>query len=295
MMDAACSAYSGVKSRYGKNRAPFCAFFFLLPLLVYAADTPYLIPQTVFVGDKATLIVPLGTADENFQPQSIDAPETPGELVLHKITLERKGDNAQLAVEFTAYTAGEIAFPVIQAPGFPDFTGLKVVIASILDPSSMTLSAPVSPLLAPGTTSLIYGSIAMAIMLLIFTVGLRFFWTNRFLSVRQRLFRRFLVIGMKAFIARLRKQPEKDALDLLSAQFRRFLTRFTGIDCLAISAAEFAGLEHGVPLSIMFRKWDTLRFNVESVSPSDIINALDDAYTYITTLDKTAPGEKYGV
>ncbi|MDR2447158.1 MAG: hypothetical protein LBD58_07710 [Treponema sp.] len=303
-MDTACFTYpacSGVKKRNGKNRFPLHAFFFLFPPLVHAADTPYLIPQTVFVGDRATLVAPLGTADADFQPKSIDTPETPDDLVLHTITLERKGENVQLVVEFTAYTPGEIVFPVIRAPGFPDFTGLKVAVASILEPSSMTLSAPAPPLLAPGTTSLIYGSVAIVILLLIFGIGQRLFWTNHFVNVRQRLFRGYLVICMKIFIAKLRKQLEKEdaargaALDLLSAQVRRFLTRFTGIDCLAMSAAEFACLEHGTPLSIMFRRWDTLRFNVESVSQTDIINALDDAYNYITTLDKTAPGERHGV
>ncbi|MDR1220874.1 MAG: hypothetical protein LBK73_14890 [Treponema sp.] len=290
-------AYSSAKSRSGKNKLLFYAFFVLIPLLAHAADTPYLIPQTVFVGDKAMLVAPLGKAGADFQPKSIDAPETSDDLVLHKITLERKGDSAQLAVEFTAYAPGEITFPVIRAPGFPDFTGLKATVASILDPSSMTLSAPAAPLLAPGTTSFIYGSVTIVILLLIFGIGLRLFWTNRFVNVRKRLFQRYLVIAMKSFIAKARKQPEKDgaALDILAAQFRRFLTRFTGVDCFAMSAAEFAGLERGTPLFLMFRRWDTLRFNVESVSQSDITGALDDVYNYISTLDKTAPGEKHGV
>ncbi|MDR0707526.1 MAG: hypothetical protein LBF60_06600 [Treponema sp.] len=303
---SACFTHHGARNRDGKKLCLFRAFLFLLPPLVHAADTPYLIPQTVFVGDRATLVAPLGTADKNFQPRSIDTPETPDDLVLHTIVLERKGDNVQLAIEFTAYAPGDIEFPVIRAPGFPDFIGLKVTVASILKPSymtpsSMTLSAPAPPLLAPGTTSLIYGSVAIVILLLIFGIGFRLFWTNRFANVRKRLFQRYLVISMKGFIAKLRKQQEKEgapydaALDLLSARFRRFLTRFTGIDCLAMSAAEFAGLEHGTPLSIIFRAWDMLRFNAESVSQSDIINALDDARDYISTLDKTEPGEKHGV
>jgi hypothetical protein len=282
----------------------FCAFLALFPLLARAADSAYLIPQTVFVGDRATLVAPLGAANAGFHPMSIEAPETPDYLVLHTITLERKGGNAQLAIEFTAYTPGEIEFPVIQAPGFSDFTGLKAVVASILEPSSMTLSAPAAPILAPGTTRFIYGSVALVILLLIFGIGLRLFWTNRFVTVRKRLFQRYLVLSMKRFIARLRKQLEKDGaahgapLDLLSAQFRRFLTRFTGVDCLAMSAAEFAGLEHGAPLSLMFRRWDMVRFNVQSVSQSDITSALDDVYDYISALDngdKTAPGENHGV
>lgn len=305
-MAGAYSACFDARNRDGKNRLLFRAFFLLLPLLAHAADTPYLIPQTVFVGDRATLVAPLGATPADFQTMSIDTPETSDDLVLHTMTLERKGDNVQLAIEFTAYTPGDIEFPVIRAPGFPDFTGLKVTVASILDPSamapsSMTLSAPAPPLLAPGTTSLIYGSVAIVILLLIFGIGFRLFWTNRFVNARQKLFRLCLVISMKSFIAKLRKQSEKcgaahgATLDLLSAQFRRFLTRFTGIDCLAMSAAEFVRLENGTPLSIMFRVWDTLRFNVESVSQSDITNALDDVYNYITTLDKTAPGEKHGV
>ncbi|MDR0557493.1 MAG: hypothetical protein LBG43_06460 [Treponema sp.] len=299
-MNSACSACPGVKSRAGKSRALFCASLVLLPPLARAADNAYLIPQIVFVGDRATLVAPLGTADAGFQPMSIEAPETSDDLVLHKITLERKGGDAQLAVEFTAYTPGKIEFPVIQAPGFPDFTGLEAVVASILEPSSMTLSAPAAPILAPGTARFIYGSVAMVMSLLIFGIGLRLFWTNRFVNVRKSLFQRYLVLSMKRFIVKLRKQPEKDgaALDLLSAQFRRFLTRFTGAGCLAMSAAEFAGLEHGAPLSRMFRRWDTLRFNAQSVSQSDIASALDDVYNYISALDnagKPAPGKNHGV
>jgi hypothetical protein len=270
----------------------FRAFFFLLtPPLVHAVDASYLIPQIVFVGDRAALVVPLGPADTNFQPKTIEPPETSDDVVLHTIALERRGDNVRLVLEFTAYKPGDIAFPAIQVPGFSDFTGLKVTIASILDPSSMTLSAPVAPIPAPGTAGLIYGSVTVLILFLIFGIGMRLFWTNRFINMRKSLLRRCLIIRMKLFIAKLRKQSEKNdgtALDLLSSEFRRFLTCVMGIDCLAMSAAEFAGLEQGTRLAAMFRRWDTLRFNVERVSRSEITGALDDVYAYVNNLNKTA-------
>jgi hypothetical protein len=297
--------YSAIYARHaglpvkGRRDCLFRACFFLLPLIAHAADAPYLIPQIVFVGDRASLIVPLGSADTNVQPKTIDLPETPDDVVLHNITLEqRKGGAMQLVIEFTAYRPGDIAFPVIRVPGLSDVTGLKTTIASLLEPSSMTLSAPAAPLLAPGTASLIYGSVTVIILFLIFGIGMRLFWTNRFINVRKNLLRRYLLIHIKLCIAKLRKQAEKHdgadgaVLDLLSAEFRRFLTRFTGIDCLAMSAAEFAGLDHGIPLSVMFRRWDTFRFNVERASHADITGALDDAYAYVNDLKATAHGEK---
>jgi len=280
--------------------------------MVRADDTPYLVPQIVFVGDRAKLVAPLGMADEHgaLGKQSIDIPETSGDLVIHNIYLERRSGKILLNIEFTAYRPGEIDLPVIPIPGFFEFIGLKVTIASIVSPAhqSMTLAAPASPLLAPGTVSLIYGSAIVIILFLIFGIGLRLFWTSRFINARKKLLRRYYIIRMKGFIARLRKNGGKRGggdgavVDLLSSEFRRFLTRFTGVDCLAMSAGEFAALEigdAGQPLTGLFGRWDTLRFNAASIAPLDITDALDDALGFINNLvqngekeEKREKGEK---
>ncbi len=290
-----------------------CLLLFL-PISVCAQAAPYLIPQTVYVGDWGVLVVPLGVGVGTFQstavPQpSIEEPQPDSkDLVIHRVSLERAGDTARLLVEFTAYRPGSHELPAISVSGFSDFDALTITVASILDadgssPSSMALSEPADPLLAPGTMTLIYGSVTATIFALILGIGLRLFWRSGFKNLRRSLLRLFLTAKINVIIVSLRKRLDSGAenggavLDTLAREFRRFLTKWTGTDCLAMSAGEFARLDLGtgelsplaesalaVQLASMFREWDALRFNDEGVSALSVRAALDDVRRFVSAL-----------
>ena len=153
-------------------------FLFFSPLLSQAQTRPgppFLVPQTIFVGDPGRLVVPLGRLYSGLSPFVVEAPnklpET-SELLIRRIELERRGEFTRLLIDFVPYAPGTLSLPALEIlvpGGDPEpllFTDLEVQVASILDPSQMTLSEPVSPMAVPGTSFLIYGTIVLLLFLL---------------------------------------------------------------------------------------------------------------------------------
>jgi hypothetical protein len=280
--------------------------FFSLSSLIAEDSSPYLIPQTVFIGDRAVLVVPLGITGEDFAPKTLEPLEKlekTDDLIIHRISLERKGGSAQIVIDFTAYRTGTLALPEIA--GFEGFSGLTITVASLLTPSSMALSPPARPISAPGTAVLIYGSVIAVIVSLLLFVSVHIFGKNKLKSLIRRLFQQYLIIKMGIFIAKMRKIEGKwkewgksgEILDLLAAEFRKFLTRFTGVDCYAASAGEFISLpskitfdavlidEHGFLLKKIFRHWDALRFSVDFNGESEeTAGVFEEAQAFIGSL-----------
>ncbi|MCL2318550.1 MAG: hypothetical protein FWC45_00570, partial [Treponema sp.] len=61
-------------------------------------ETPYLLPQTIFVGDSGRLVVPLGQAFSGTEPFVLDTPGSlPGtpQLVIRRIELERRNTGSR--------------------------------------------------------------------------------------------------------------------------------------------------------------------------------------------------------
>jgi hypothetical protein len=256
---------------------PILYFLFLVfpafPQSPAVKNEPYLIPQIVYVGDRATLAVPLGSVDKSFDGKVIETPESTNDLVIHRITKERRGDHLLLLIEFTAYVPGELEVPEITVPGFSNIAnpgrGLKITIASILDPSSLVLASASPPLAVPGTAIIVYGTATGILLIILFAIGLRIFWAKQLDTFRQRLRQRRLIRRMNRFIAKLRKEGDAAAaLDRLTLAMRRFLSRFLGENCLAMTASEFLSLSEKLPpapfdgifLQNTFRRWDSLRF-----------------------------------
>lgn len=287
------------------------------------ADAPYLIPQTVFVGDRARLVIPLGSGFHDSESIVIGKPEelpTSKDLLIHRIELERRGGNARVFIDFTAFAPGSIVLPSLKLPALESFFllsgGIAIPIASILEGDAPVLSDPVSPLALPGTTLLIYGAIAFLFLLLLLGIGVKF-WSKDILTIwGMRLRRRHLIRLMRKLLRSVRNDliddtwgglGEERILTHVSVELRVLLSVFTGMHCQAMAAGEFihvpplagSGYEAGETgeseetyqavlsgtfLRDIFLRCDTLRFRGTGIVRGELLSILDDIQRFIDTL-----------
>jgi len=288
-------------------------FLFVFTLAIHAqtrTDVPYLVPQTIFVGDSGRLVVPLGRAFARITPFILDAPdklpETP-ELLIRRLELERRSGATRLLIDFIPYSAGVLSLPDLEilSPGEGTeplvLSGLEVQVASILNPSQMTLSGPASPIAAPGTSLLIYGTIIAFILLLCLGIGISLWGRRHFRELWELFRRRRLINAMNKFLRCLRQECslEKEGdpnyyLTLLSKEFREFLSLFSGINCRSLTPGEFLELPLSqtaltlgpVYLCWLFQNWETLRFSGQKMEMAEMFMALDEIERLIAALDK---------
>ena len=293
-------------------------------------ETPFLIPQTIFVGDPGRLVVPLGQAFTGLEPFVLENPEKypeTEELLIRRIELERRGGASRLLIDFIPYIPGVISFPQLEFPpgmysgtSALTLTGLEVQVASILNPSQMALSEPASPLAVPGTSFLVYGSLALILFLLFLGIGGSLWGRRHFKHLWERIRRRHLLRLMIRFLQRLRQESFYGKVDnpghylsLLSGEFREFLSLFTGVNCRSLSPGEFLDISLGYEapgeaaadtiavqeqrsadehllnpafLCRLFRNWDTLRFSGRGVDRVDLFLALKETDDFIAALDR---------
>jgi len=260
----------------------FFSLFIFLSSFVHAqtrTDAPYLIPQTIFVGDLGRLIVPIGRAYARVEPFVWDKPnklsETP-DLVIRRIELERRGGVSRVLIDFIAYAPGTLILPPIEFPSqdaaVPSLSGLEVQVASILNPSQMILTEPAPPLAVPGTSLLVYGTLVFVLLLLAMGIAASIWGRRHFRNFFERLRRKYLLRNMRRFLRRLNQEcrfetssnsatssnfeanaansDEKNRtpaffLTRLSTEFREFLTQFTGVNCRSLTAVEFREIALG--------------------------------------------------
>ncbi|MDR0602401.1 MAG: hypothetical protein LBG42_08465, partial [Treponema sp.] len=155
------------------KRGAFLVILFVLSPALWAQDAlasrAYLVPQTVFVGDRAALVIPVEGPPVNAE---LPLPPETGPLVFHRVRMEGGGGEGRVFIEFTAYAPGILALPPVEIPsGF--LTGLRVEIASILEKGNegRVLSGPAPPLAAPGTGLFIYGTAAGVLLIFFFLLG----------------------------------------------------------------------------------------------------------------------------
>jgi hypothetical protein len=272
------------------------------------SEQPYLIPQTVFVGDQARLVAPLGPAFTGTAAFVLENPaQLPqtGDIRIHRLELEhRAGGEAQLLVDFTAFAPG-----TLELPPFPELglSGLTVNITSILgsDSEGLVLSNPAPPLAAPGTMFIIYGTVTGIILLFFALVGGRM-WSRRHLGAllekwrQQRLIRLMKKVEGRLRLSLVKGYPGSEnysgTLTLLSGEFRTFLGYFSGLNCRAMTAGEFfdfpplipsippAPVLRGEYLGTLFRCFDRLRFSGEGIEKEAVLGILDGVKLFIDTL-----------
>jgi len=258
-----------------------------------------MIPPTVYVGDRASLILPLPgfAVKEDSETASVVSPS--GDIDIHRALLERRPVGSRLTVEFTAYAPGILELPSIVIAG-EVFNGLTIEISSILehDPSGKVLSGPALPLAIPGTSLLVYGSVISIFLLLSIGFWILIWGRKSIKGWIAAWERKRLLAGMRGMEKRLRKTLVRDddtyrnILDALSREFRGFLSRFTGEHCHAMTASEFTNIESQVNrefLKDFFSRCDGIRFRAEEINKNDALSMLDDLKQFLAGLSDAAP------
>ena len=282
------------------------SFIFLLcGAGAFAQDVPntaHMIPSKVFVGDRASLVLPLkeltGFPTEEINPTRL--PSTPG-IDIHRVALERRPNGNRLTIEFSAFATGTLELPTISIGG-AEFSGLAVEISSILeaDSAGTVLSGPALPLAIPGTSLLLYGTIGAAIIALLLVLW-ALLWGRRQMKDWIEAWKRWqLVLAMWRIEKRLRRDMARgsagrEILDMLSAEFRSFLSYFSGKNCRAMTASEFDGVVFfdeysdvpgGEFLGAFFGRCDGIRFSGSEIGGDATQSMLGDIRSFLRTLDR---------
>ena len=283
--------------------------FFLIGIAANAQDEqpgrssrmPYQIPQTVYVGDRATLVLPLPNhavaSDIEIAPPLISS----GDIELHRVYLESRAPGSRLLIEFTAFAPGHFDIPPFEAGGLR-FSGLSLEISSILgEDEPAVLSGLAPPLSIPGTAIFIYGVLTALVLVLLAAIWASVWGRRHFAQWLSERKRRRLISLMAGIEKRMRKAllSGKDCrfiLDTISSEFRSFLSLFFGVNCRAMSSAEFgqpAFLEAFATVSAecgpgcllqFFRRCDTLRFGGGEISVSDTAALLGEIHDFLAAL-----------
>ncbi len=259
-----------------------------------------LIPQVIYVGDPAVLVLPLPSGNQDAALGDIIltgiSPNFPSDekIDFHRIVLERRTAGSRLLIEFTAFAPGVLELPVIEIEN-ERFAGLTVTVNSVLDSNGQrVLARSASTLAMPGTALMLYGTMA-AIVFIVFLIIWFALKGRRFLESRiAKWKRKRLFASMRNTEKRLQKALLKDAdkryiLDKLSDEFKTFLSCFMEENCRAMTAREFEKLPFdsafdGHFLGNFFRACDELRFSGKDAGTQNISCLLGDIRSYLETL-----------
>jgi hypothetical protein len=279
------------------------------------AGPSYLIPQTVFVGDRGRLVVPLKAEFLQIPPLVIQNPgflSGPENLTIHRIELDHRGGAPRLLVDFIAYAPGDFILPPIEIPVSQNpegaapirFTGLRLRVASILNGETLVLSPPAPSLAVPGTALVIYGTAAGLILLVLGITWYRRWGGDRLRRWGRGWRRRRLIALMENMLKRLRRDLVRagpglpgtgELLGRVSGEFRDFLSLFTGINCRAMTAGEFSDFSlressgedlrlSGTVLREFFHRWDRLRFSGREIPAEELLGVLGEVLAFLSQL-----------
>jgi len=275
-------------------------YFFLLVFVCgagFAQDRnidAIMVPPRVYVGDRAALVLPLPGFAVKEDSETASVVSESGDIDIHRALLERRPVGSRLTVEFTAYAPGILELPPIVIAG-EVFSGLKIEISSILEgnDAGKILSGPALPLAIPGTSLIIYGTIISILCCLSITFWILFWGRKRIKVWLAAWERKRLLAGMMGIEKRLRKTLARgddtcrNILDVLSREFRNFLSRLTGERCQAMTAVEFVNIELQINkefLKDFFRRCDGIRFRGEEINKKDAMSMLDDIKQFLAEL-----------
>jgi hypothetical protein len=274
----------------------------------------YLIPRLIYVGDPASFVLPLPASSQNedFIINSYDWDFLPpdSDIDFHRIILEKRTTGSRLIIEFTPFAAGVIELPGIEIGG-EYFSGFTVTVNSILDGRSVPVLSPAASALAmPGTAAMIYGSMAVIVILILLTIWFVFKGNAVLRDLRERLKRRRLFKSMHNTEKRLYRSVTKGAdkrkiLDKLSDEFKNFLSVLTGSNCRAMTAREFSALFAGLPQEIFsepeesasflgdfFRRCDEQRFSGANIEAQNILTLLSELHNFTCALENSGKNKK---
>jgi len=269
--------------------------FLLIANVSFSQDNKVvLIPRTVYVGDNASLVLPLPAASYDRRDIIISPqPTSNTDIEIHRIALERRISGSRLIVDFAAFVPGIIELPDIEIDG-EYFSGITVTVNSILERGvAPELSRPASSLAMPGTAFIIYGAMTIFVVLLLLII-LFIVKGRRYLQIfmeKWKLWRLFATIKnveRRLYRLLMRGENKRMILDGLSEEFRDFLSIFTGFNCRAMTAREFVNLPDidCFFLRDFFHRCDELRFSGVEIKKDEIIRLLDTLRFFIGQIEK---------
>ncbi|MHB9296715.1 hypothetical protein PilKf_02490 [Pillotina sp. SPG140] len=271
------------------QRTVYVSIFFLFFTQGIFTQEVFVIPQKVFVGDKAQLIIPY-SGNQTWE-QVLDLPATP-EVRIHRVA----ANNGRITVDFTAFRPGIVPFPPIIIPDAEPLDTLTVTIESILTAEDSLLSMPATPMLVPGTMLLFICSAVGVLVLLLAWIATTSYGKQFFDNIALVCRRYWLIYTVKKRINTMLNLPSVDQnlLNKLSIELRHFLTLWTGIDCLVLSAEEFNSLSFseekyvhiGAILSDIFYQCDMLRFGGVPIEQEQLGILLNLVQQLLKSLEK---------
>ncbi|ULQ60703.1 hypothetical protein K7I13_05375 [Brucepastera parasyntrophica] len=242
-----------------------------------------LIPQEVFIGDIAECRFATDSFDSAAEqifpvmlpPESL--PSSP-DATIHSITIQKNGPDITVSINFTPWKTG-----VLQLPPF-FVNNVRILppafqIASLMEKTGMAVLAPPRrPLLVPGTTYLIYGTIAAScVIIMVLIIVFRKLIIARTITASARINRvRFkkTMKAMRKLEKKIRKQPQAEWYAQLSRVMRNYFGLLCRNDPLSLLsstgpeiAAEIKFVFFHIPDAIsdsllkMFEEMDMIRFS----------------------------------
>jgi len=261
----------------------------------------FTVPSTVYVGDRASLVLPLPGFTVNADSENASVASTSDDIDIHRALIERRPVGSRLTVEFTAYAPGIMELPPINIAG-EVFNGLTIEISSVLEKGiqGTVLSEPAQPLAIPGTGFLVYGTIISIIICLSLVFWILFWGRKNIKSWLAAWKKKRLLNGMRGIERRLRKtlamgeDTYRNILDAVSTEFRNFLSHFTGEHCHAMTAVEFDGIELEINkefLKDFFKRCDGIRFSGKDIVKIDVVSILDELKQFLAGLQNIPHAE----
>ena len=265
-------------------------------------NTAYQIPQTVYVGDRAMLVLPLSDHALGSDIELMPPPLSSDDIELHRLVLESRPPGSRLLIEFTAFIPGRFELPPFEADGLR-FSGLHLDISSIIADNELpVLSGLAPPLSVPGTGFFIYGVLSALAFVLAAAIWVSV-WGRRYFKLWFSVWkRRRLVNIMMRIEKRMRKalasgKNYREILDVISAEFRNFLSLFSGENCRAMTSLELgqlpAGIFYMLPaesgpgfLEHFFGRCDTLRFGGAEISAGSSGVLLGELRNFLDSLNR---------
>jgi hypothetical protein len=285
-----------------------CASFFDIQAQeILYPDTCYLLPHTVYVGDKGRLFAQLGSSfieAEAFVKDAVNELPKMQDLVITRMELEKRNNSIRFIVDFVSYAPGAFVLPPLELEAFGNKTlllgGLEIDIASILISDQTAISLPALPLATPGTGFMVYGTLGIVLLALVLGIG-GFLFAHKFLGpLRNKQRRKKLLVSIEKTRDELKlifdgsetnehdTDSAKELFSLLAGDFREFLSLVSGIDCRVLSPAEFGNLPTEFQarssvggLGALFSRWDRLRFSGSGMARNDALAVLDEIGSFV--------------
>jgi hypothetical protein len=269
----------------GRNFLLF-VFFFIFGAGAIDAEG-FLVPREVYVGDTAELSFESSAFASSLESGTLysvppgDIDES-SDVSVKSVLVAQNGSTASVTVRFVPWVAGMLRLPSFHV-GKITVAPPSVMIPSLLEKTGKTSLEPArSPLLVPGTTWMLYGTILAAIALIaggVIAVAKLAAWFLR--TPGKRLAGRRVALFLRELRA-LEKKKEKIPGELWLAGFSLTLRRYLGAFCahdldafLSLTGSEislvFASSDAGDSspnVAVLLSSIDRIRFGGAVFSPS---------------------------